>query len=167
MILESRIKYALEVSKSISQAARYLHISRKTLYKYMKLYNIDFSQYSNQAGIGIPKNKIAYKYDLEDILSGQHNGTKFNKQKLLTRLVKNLIFEEKCDICGFNERRITDERCPLIIDNINDDLTDWTKDNLRFLCYNCYFLNVGNLHGKKIMVFHDPATGDMIEELTE
>jgi len=166
-ILESRLKYALEYTKSISQAARYLHVSRKTVYKYMELYNIDYSLYSNKAGIGIPKTKIAYKYKLSEILTGKHNGVKFNKQKLLTRLVKNIIFEEKCDMCGFNERRLIDERCPLMIDNINEDLTDWREENLRFLCYNCYFLNVGNMNGKKINAFHDPVTGDIIEELTE
>lgn len=168
MILESRLLYALNKTRSISEAARYLNYTRKTLYKYMKLYEIDYADYSNKAGLGIRKGKIASKYKLPDILAGEHNGIKFDKSKLIVRLIKDLFFEEKCDVCGLDEKRIVDQRVPLLIDNINDDRTDWRAENLRFLCYNCYFFNVGNFFGKKqaMTAIVDPFSGDIIEKLT-
>lgn len=168
MILETRLKYALECTHSISEAARYLNYSRNTIYKYMKLYSIPYEDYSNKPGLGIKKCHSFSKYQLPDILEGKHNGIKFDKSKLIVRLIKYLFFEEKCAVCGLTEKRIIDERVPLLIDNINDDRYDWHKSNLRFLCYNCYFYNVGSVFGKKRekTAIVDPFTGDIIEKIT-
>lgn len=167
MILESRLLYALNKTRSISEAARYLNYSRKTLYKYMKLYEIDYADYSNKAGVGIPRRHTKSKYQLSDILEGKHNGIKFDKSKLIVRFIKDLFFEEKCDVCGLDEQRIIDQRVPLLIDNINDDRTDWRQENIRFLCYNCYFYNVGNMFGKRreLTAIQDPFSGDIIEKI--
>ena len=56
--------------------------------------------------------------------------------------------EEKCASCGFEERRITDYRVPLKIDFLDGDTTNHKLDNIQMLCYNCYFLQVGNLNGR-------------------
>lgn len=168
LILESRLKYALERTRSISEAARYLNYSRNTIYKYMKLYGIPYENYSNKPGLGIIKGRIASKYKLRDILEGKHNGIKFDKSKLIVRLIRDLFFEEKCEVCGLDEKRIIDEKVPLLIDNINADRSDWRQENLRFLCYNCYFYNVGNVFGQKNekTAIVDPFTGNIIEKIT-
>ena len=56
---------------------------------------------------------------------------------------------EQCDICEFEEQRITDKKVPLKIDFVDGNTTNHLKENIRLLCYNCWFLNVGNLSGRK------------------
>ena len=51
---------------------------------------------------------------------------------------------EECEVCGFNERRMTDYTVPLMLDWIDGDKTNHKLDNLRVLCLNCYYLQVGN-----------------------
>ena len=56
--------------------------------------------------------------------------------------------EEKCECCGFEERRITDYTIPLLLTPIDGDKTNYNLDNLQVVCYNCFYLTVGNLFGK-------------------
>jgi hypothetical protein len=57
--------------------------------------------------------------------------------------------EECCDSCGFEERRLTDHKIPLLLDFKDGDRTNFSLDNLRLLCFNCYFLQVGNIGGRR------------------
>jgi hypothetical protein len=52
---------------------------------------------------------------------------------------------EECNSCGFHERRVVDYRVPLVLNFKNRNNRNWLKENLEFLCYNCYFLHVGNI----------------------
>ena len=53
-----------------------------------------------------------------------------------------------CGSCGFSEARITDGRMPLLIDFIDGNLNNRKLDNIRPLCYNCFFLLVGERNVK-------------------
>ena len=160
---ESEVRYAMSHTKSCAAAARFLSVSYETFRKYAKQY-IDsetgkslFEMHKNQPGVGIPlafsDRKSGHVYDINDILAGKYPS--YSKYTLKRRLIKEGIFEEKCFRCGFNERRITDNKVPIIMDYIDGDDSNHLKENIRFLCYNCYYLEVGNLFGYNRTKEHD------------
>ena len=53
-----------------------------------------------------------------------------------------------CSCCGFSEARITDGKYPLLLDFLDGDLNNRILDNIRPLCFNCFFLLVGNRNEK-------------------
>jgi len=64
--------------------------------------------------------------------------------KLRNRLLALSIFEPKCSCCGYEEKRVTDNTVPLLLDHKDGDITNHRLDNLQLLCLNCYYTQVGN-----------------------
>jgi len=156
-ISESEIRYAMENTRSCAEAARFLKVSYETFRKYAKLYKDSksgktlFELHKNANGKGIPKpqrERLRGHYGIEDILEGKY--PKYNRHRLKSRLLRSGLIEEKCECCGFNERRVTDYTVPLLLDWIDGDFTNHKRENLRFLCYNCYYLIVGNPLGGRM-----------------
>ena len=155
-LTESEIRYAMANTKSCMAAARFLKVSYDIFKKYSKLYTDQasgktlFDLHKNAAGVGIVKPmpvKTTGPYSVSAILEGKHYG--YNRYRLKDRLLRSGEFEEKCDCCGFEERRITDYSVPLLLDHLNGDRGDHRRENLRMLCFNCYYLQVGNPFGAK------------------
>ena len=147
-IPKGRIEWAIKNARSASEASRLLNVSRHTFRKYAEQYEL-YTDIRNKAGKGISKPKQrSGKYSLDSICNGEHPN--YNVWKLGKRLLKAGYFKEECIQCNFDERRITDFRVPLIIDFIDGDKTNHKRENIRFLCYNCYFLMVGNLAGRPV-----------------
>lgn len=48
--------------------------------------------------------------------------------------------EQKCSFCGFNQYRQADLLTPLLPIFINHDENDHSTENVKLLCYNCYFI---------------------------
>lgn len=143
-ILRREIEEAQQNTRSGAEAARYLGVSYNTYKKYSKLYGI-FEQHKNPSGKGIPKSGMAgHKYPLEEILEGKH--PTYNVKLLRERLIKSGMFDEKCMLCGFEERRITDYKVPLMLVFKDGDRTNHKLENLMLLCYNCAYLTVGELN---------------------
>jgi len=65
------------------------------------------------------------------------------------RLISEGYMKEECSRCRFHEKRITDEKVPLIINYVDGNKRNWKLENLEFLCYNCYFLNIGDVFQQK------------------
>jgi len=65
-------------------------------------------------------------------------------------LIDEGYFEEECSICKWNEARITDNKICLTLDFIDGDSENKQIDNIRLLCPNCYFTNVGNFVNSKL-----------------
>ena len=156
-ISESEIRYAMENTKSCAAAARFLKVSYESFRKYAKLYTDSesgktlFELHKNKPGKGITrafKPRLRGKFGLLDILEGKYPN--YPHTRLKHRLIQNAVFEEKCDSCGFCERRVNDYSVPLLLDWIDGDRTNHKKDNLRLLCYNCYYLEVGNPLGGRM-----------------
>jgi hypothetical protein len=147
-LMESEIKEVQTKARSAAEAARLLGVSYNTYKKYAKEYGI-FENLKNPHGIGIRKgsNPHSFAHGLDDILAGKYPD--YPTWKLKNRLLDNGYLEEKCANCGFEERRITDFRVPLVLDFIDDDKQNHKYDNLRMLCFNCSFLIRGNLTGPK------------------
>jgi len=49
-------------------------------------------------------------------------------------------FEDKCSICGWNQKHPKTNRTPLEIDHIDGNSNNNTEKNLRLICPNCHSL---------------------------
>jgi hypothetical protein len=154
---------AMNMTKSNRAAARYLNCSYIHYKGYAKLYKDEngvllFDKHKNQCGKGIPKflNNSKKEPKLLDILEGRIDISNFKPEKIKNRLVKEGLLKEECAICGFHERRVSDYKIPLIMDFIDRNKKNYQNGNARLLCYNCYYLNVG-----------DPFTSKQLEGLED
>jgi len=146
IITRRMIENAIENTVSNADSARWIGVSYNTYKKWSKYYGL-FEKNLNPSGIGIKRKRIHTKYNLDDILECKHPG--YPLAQLKRRLVDNGYVEEECGICGFNEERITDNKICLRLDFIDENHKNYNFDNLRLLCSNCYFTNVGNFINAK------------------
>jgi len=146
-ILESQIKGAQAQSKSAFGAARALGVSYNTYKKYAKLYGI-FEDLKNPFGVGIERTKAIRnkKYHIDDLIAGKH--IKYPLYKFKNKLFDSGYVPKVCSSCGFSEERITDGKMPLLIDFLDGNLNNRVLDNIRPLCYNCFFLLIGERNVK-------------------
>lgn len=141
-------------------AARYLGVSYNIYKSFAKTF-VDnetgqtlFDKHMNQAGKGIKKHLGGYghtaskkniKAPLEDVLEGRVDISNYTVDILKARLIQEGFLVEECSSCGFNERRVVDYKVPLVLNFKDKNKKNWKRDNLEFLCYNCYFLHIGNI----------------------
>ena len=99
-ISESEIRYAMQNTKSCSEAARFLKVGYETFKKYAELY-VDsatgktlFDLHKNKPGRGLHRHTAPKKYkaSLEDILNGKH--PKYDRTLLKQRLLRSGEFKE-------------------------------------------------------------------------
>ena len=57
--------------------------------------------------------------------------------------------EEKCNRCGHNEQRVNDYKAPLLVHFKDKNKMNWKIENIELLCYNCYFLYIGDVFNEK------------------
>ena len=154
-LLEAEIREAQGRSRSAKDTARTLGVSYNTYKKYAKMYGIFDIDY-NPTNVPIERRlKLTVgKYPLSEILQGKYPNYPITKLK--RRLIKNDVFPECCTACGFDEVRVTDGKAPLLLDFLDGNWQNHRLENLRFLCYNCFFLLIGK---RKI-----PKDGQYIEQ---
>ena len=147
-LLESEIKDIQKKARSAMEAARLLGVSYNTYKKYARKYGI-FEDLKNPDGTGIRKgyNIKRGKYSLDDILKGKYPD--YPIWKLKQRLLNNGYMLEKCNTCGFEEKRLVDCKVPLVLDFIDGNRQNHLYENLKMMCFNCSFLVNGNLTGPK------------------
>jgi len=154
---EAVIRNAMKHTQSNFQAARYLNVSIETYRKYARLY-IDqesgktlYDLHINNSGKGIKR--VSWRHDISiekinEIMSSESYRA-INQQKLKGRLIYEGILRMECYNCGHHEKRVVDYKQPLILSFKDGNKNNWKVDNLEMLCYNCYFLYVGNLFSEK------------------
>ena len=139
-------------SKTLSNmaAARYLHVSYQHYKRYAKLYKL-FADHKNQSGKGIPKFLNNGKKDpaLLDIIEGRVNASSFSPAKIKYRLIEEGYLLEECSMCSFKERRVLDYKIPLLLHFRDNNSNNYSLDNAQLLCYNHYFLTVGDIFNAK------------------
>lgn len=133
-----QILVAVQNTLSMSACARYLNVHPTTLKRYAKIYNIELKY--NQKGYGTAKGHSTWfkKVPIQEILDGKHPD--YTPDLLKKRLIREGYFEERCSICGFQERRTLDLAVPVLLDFIDGDSKNHKLENLRLLCYNHYFI---------------------------
>jgi len=144
---ESQIKFASANTKSNNAAAKFLNVSFNTYRKYASMYNL-FESHKNQAGKGVQKGGRRKKVPWEDIFANKHPN--YDLYYLKKRLIEELIIEEKCEVCGYNTRRDFDAKICVVLDFKDGNKKNMTRDNMRFICYNCKF-NTGTRMSQKVI----------------
>jgi hypothetical protein len=164
---KEQIISAMDKTKSVRGAARYLNCSYQHLKKWMKFYKDEatgktlFELHKNQSGKGIPKFLSHAPFGRKepailDIINGVVDPSNFNPQKIKYRLIEGGYLKEECNQCGFNERRVLDYKIPLLLHFKNGNKQNYTIGNIEMLCYNCYYLSVGDLFtGKQVEGIED------------
>lgn len=147
ILTKEDILRAMKMTRSNLAASRYLHVSYNHYKKYAKMYKNDdgvtlLEAHKNQSGVGIPKFALkgSSQIPLMDLLEGRVPIEHFKAKEIKERLIFEGMIEEKCNSCGFSERRIKDTKVPVILNFIDGNKKNWHLDNLEFLCYNCSFL---------------------------
>lgn len=139
-------------------ASRYLHCSYQHYKKYAKLFTDEnganlFDRHKNQSGKGIPKflsgNVDRTEPSILDIIEGRVSVDHFTPEKIKLRLLSEGYLEEKCYKCDFHERRVIDYKIPLLLNFKDGNKKNYSIDNTELLCYNCYFLWVGDIFSSK------------------
>ena len=150
---------AMDKTKSVRAAARYLNCSYQHIKKWMKLYVDEngvslFDTHKNQSGKGIPKFLSASTINKKepailDIVEGRIDPSHFNPQKIKYRLITEGYLKDECNNCGFHERRVSDYKSPLILHFKDGNKQHYSLDNMEMLCYNCYYLSIGDVFDNK------------------
>ena len=137
-------------TKSNMAAARYLHVSYQHYKRYAKMYKL-FENHKNQSGKGIPKflKGTGKEPALLDIIEGRVSAAHFSPAKIKYRLIEEGYLSEQCSMCGFQERRVLDYKMPLLLHFKDNNKSNYSKDNIELLCYNHYFLTVGDIFTDK------------------
>lgn len=149
-LTEREVRYAIENTRNNREAAEFCGCAIDTWRRYAKMYfdyETGLSLYDLHVKKGrrrSRKDKVTgeslgfKKKDIFEILEGKHPS--YNPKKLAYRLLYELIFPPECCECGFSERRVTDQKLPLVMNFKDGDKRNFKKENLEFVCYNCYFL---------------------------
>lgn len=156
-LTKEQIVAAQSKTRSNKAAARYLSVSYPTYREWAKLYTDPktgknlFESHKNQSGKGVPKFLRAKGKDpaLLDIIEGRVNPASFSPKKLKTRLIAEGFLKESCYYCGFSEKRVTDEKMPLILNFKDRNKKNYKKENIEMICYNCHYLYVGDVFSQK------------------
>ncbi len=158
---------AMANTKSNKAAARYLGVSYIHYKKWAKCYHIIdggsslFEAHKNQSGKGIPK-FLSSKSDLNvlDIIEGRISPKHFKPEKIKEKMIEEGYIKEECSTCGYHERRVSDYKIPLILNFKDNNPNHYHLGNIRFLCYNCYFIFKGDIFNKndlKHLETHEPS----------
>jgi len=155
---KAQILAAMAKTKSNMAAGRYLHVSYQHYKRYAKMYeateegfNNLFEQHKNQCGKGIPKFLRGPKKmpHMVEIIEGRIAASSFSPDKLKYALIEQGYLLEECCECKFNERRVLDYRIPLLLNFKDNNSNNYSLDNIELLCYNHYFLMVGDIFNSK------------------
>lgn len=175
ILSKDQILTAQSVTKSNRAAARNLHVSYQHYKMYANMY-VDhktgktlYEIHANPSGKGIPKflRLDGKEPALLDILEGRIPVDHFTPEKIKDRIIREGLLEEKCARCSFNETRILDSRAPLILHFVDGNKRNYSLKNIDLLCYNCYFLYIGNIFsGKQIQSLEDFHTGKLVQKPT-
>lgn len=169
LLTEQQIRLAMKYTKSNRAAARYLNVSLPTYKLYAKMY-LDketgitlYDLHRNPYGKGIPKWRASEgdKIKLQELLKKGMSIESYSLEKLKTRLLYEKVITPACGKCGFHEERVLDYKIPLILSFKDGNKSNWLLENLEFLCYNCYFLYVGDLFTDK-QIKHLEDAGDTV-----
>ena len=155
IITKEQLLNAQKMTKSNMSAARFLGISYEHYKRYAKSYfdketgKTLFDKHLNPMGKGIRKHLGGKDPDLKQLMDGELFVKSYSLNKYKDRLIQEGYIEEKCNSCGFNEQRVNDYKAPLLVHFKDKNKMNWKIENLELLCYNCYFLYIGDVFNEK------------------
>ena len=154
-LTEDEIREAMANSRNVAEACRYMGINHKTFKKYAEMY-IDLETgktlYETHKKYGNPnlvrprkfKENLPRKFQKQiDKLLTYRKWTSPARVAILKKmLILHELHKEHCEHCGYKEKRVKDEKQPLLLHFVDGDRRNWQLENIRWLCYNCYFIHV-------------------------
>lgn len=165
-LTESDVRYVMSCTQSNKHAAMFLKINIETWKKYASMY-IDketgktlYELHLNPPAAGVRRKSswMNPRLSIEEVLAkGQISAR--GRKNLKRRLIRDGIKPERCSICSFDERRLTDYTVPLVLIYIDGDDQNIAQENLQLICFNCFYLNVGNLSSKNKSYRHGEFCG--------
>ena len=144
---QAQIEYAIANTKSNHAAAKFMGVQLNTYRKYAKAYGL-YEGHLNPKGIGTLKGSHGYAIPIEDIFANKNPN--YPTIQLKKRLIAEHILDERCEICGFNERRTADAQIPIVLDWKDGNQKNLARENLRFICYNHAMLTRGRINIKQV-----------------
>ncbi len=149
-ILKSEIEYAQQNCLSAAECSRFLGIAFSTYKRYAQLYGI-YDDLKNMGAKGTHKMHYSKRHaNIQEIFDGKR--PHYSWKLFRDRLIKEAIIDEVCMRCGFKERRITDFKVPLVLVPKDGDESNYSKENLDLICYNCsYLIYSRNWRGMKLI----------------
>lgn len=147
------IERAIRNTKSNNMAARYLGVNVRTWKKWASKYVDDngiplYEKHNNKSGKDMLKYKKKYNPGIDDVLNGKVPIWHIDASTIKTKLISNGYFLERCDRCGYAEKRNLDYKAPLILHYRDLNKRNFKIENLQLLCYNCYFISIGDVFDK-------------------
>ena len=182
-ILESTIRDVMKRSHGNKDAARLLKVSYPIYKKWAKSYiDAETGKSLFELNMGTPKG--VPKYTSRGVnVRGQNGGAIHSLVDILDNKVPNYplirlkhrlwragLKAQECECCGHSEYRISDNQYPLTLSHKDGNNQNYNIDNLEVLCYNCYFLTVGNLWGRRKWDGNEPGsrtTGMPVADMVE
>jgi hypothetical protein len=171
-LTKEQILMAMRNTKSNRAAARFLNCSYTHYKMWAKRYHEFeggrslFDVHYNQKGVGIAKwgniRKKKSIWSVLDVVEGRVSHTHFKPEEIKKRMISEGILKEECALCGYHERRLSDYKIPLILNFKDNNPNHYNLGNIRFLCYNCYFVNYGDIFNQKDinqLETHQPTNG--------
>ena len=146
-LTQAQIEFAIANTKSNAAASKFLGVNPLTYRKYARLYGL-YDLHSNPYGFGTNKGRPGYRTPMQDIFDNKH--PKVHVTLLKRRLITEQYLVERCEICGFNEKRVSDGQVPLLVDWKDGNHKNFARENLRLICYNHAMLVRGRLNIKQI-----------------
>lgn len=153
-LTERDIRYAMEHSNSNADAARFLRVSREVYKRYAEMY---FDNTTGKSLFELHKS-TATKTRMKPrnpshIPRGRHNIIRiirgevpqYPAKHLKRRIIKEGIKAERCESCGYDERRPTDYTVPLILVWMDGDKHNHLLENLKLVCFNCFYVHYGDI----------------------
>lgn len=153
------VELAIKNTRSNKSAARFLGVSYQHYKAYAKLYVDEtgknlFEKHLNRYGKGIPKfatrknTKKAYEA-IDEIMQGGTALDSFSPREIKDALLREGILKSECSNCNFKEERVIDRRIPLLVHFKDKNKRNYRRENIEMLCYNCYYLFVGDVFNEK------------------
>ena len=138
-ILQSEIEEAKKHSVFAAGQARWMGVSLTTYKKYCQLYGI-YEPRPTEKGKRNLFDPNRGTYPLNRILTGEFNDTPtISDWMVKDKLIRSEIVPPKCNICGYDKRRIVDNKICLLLDHKDGNLRNFKIENLQLLCLNCTF----------------------------
>ena len=174
-LTKEQILLAMRMTKSNKAASRYLNVSYIHYKMWAKRYyefeggRSLFEIHKNQAGKGIPKflagnPEKKSQWDVLDVIEGRIAAVHFRPEDIKKKMLDEGYLKEECAMCGFHDRRVSDYKMPLILNFKDNNPNHYNLGNIRFLCYNCHFLYVGDLFSEKQIRSKEDANAPLIKE---
>ena len=154
-LLESEIIEAKNKCKTAGGAARFLNVSYPCYKRYATLYGLFETHRHCREEWLIQRADVGLR-PISKILNGEFPN--YPIYRLKDKLIQAELKLPECEQCGYKERRVTDDKIPLLLHFEDGNTKNHKLENLTILCYNCTFCSGRGFirRGTKYNLLEDP-----------